>query len=333
MQQVRIHGPGDVRVDEVRDPEPGPGDVLVRVAACGICGSDLSYISMGGLAGPHGEPMCLGHEIAGTVEWVGQRVGTARVGDRVVVHPGNDDLGRIGNGAPEGGLTPVLLVTDADRGRLHPVPDSLALEVAAFAEPLAVGMHAVDQADVSPEEGVCVFGCGPIGLAAIATLIDRGHHSVVAVDLSPTRRQLATELGAVAAIDPRADDVWTALADLHGTSPFMFGPMPATAGFIEASGADSVIGEVIAHAAVGARLSVVALHYSPVPTDYLTVLMKEITIRGSIEYPARFDDAIDLLVRRDLSPLLTHRYGLERFGDALDVLQTSKDCGKVLITM
>ena len=139
MQQVRIHGPGDVRVDEVRDPEPGPGDVLVRVAACGICGSDLSYISMGGLAGPHGEPMCLGHEIAGTVEWVGQRVGTARVGDRVVVHPGNDDLGRIGNGAPEGGLTPVLLVTHADRGRLHPVPDSLALEVAAFAEPLAVG--------------------------------------------------------------------------------------------------------------------------------------------------------------------------------------------------
>ena len=92
----------------------------------------------------------------------------------------------------------------------------------------------------------------------------------------------------------------------------MFGPTPATAAFIEASGADRVIGDVIDHAAVGARLSVVALHYDPVPTSYLMLLMKELTIRGSIEYPARFADAIDLLARRDLSGLLTHRYPLER---------------------
>src|SRR5829696_7473434 len=141
MQQVRIHGPGDVRVDEVDEPDPGARDVVVRVAACGICGSDLSYISRGGVGGP-GAPMCLGHEMSGTVDWVGADVTSSQVGDRVVVHPGDDEIGRIGNGGAQGGLTPLLLVTDADRGRLHAVPDGLPLDVAAFAEPLAVGMHA-----------------------------------------------------------------------------------------------------------------------------------------------------------------------------------------------
>jgi threonine dehydrogenase-like Zn-dependent dehydrogenase len=333
MRQVRVHGPGDVRVDEVPEPDPGPADVVVRVAACGICGTDLSYVAMGGVAGPGPEPLCLGHEMAGTVDRVGAEVTTARVGDLVGVHPGDDEIGRIGNGAPHGGLAPLLLVTDADRGRLHRVPDDLPLEVAAFAEPLAVGMHAVDQAEVRPGEGVCVFGCGPIGLAAIATLVDRGHDDVVAVDLGATRLALARELGAREALDPTTDDVWRTLAEVHGTTPFMLGPTPATAAFIEASGADAVIGDVIDHAAVGARLSVVALHYAPVPTNYLMVLMKELTIRGSIEYPPRFDDAIDLLARRDLSGLLTHRFDLDRFGDALDLLQGSKDCGKVLVTI
>ena len=332
MLQVRIHGPDDVRVDEVDDPEPGPSDALVRVAACGICGSDLSDIAMGGLLGPSGPPMCLGHEIAGTVDWVGDRVGSVRPGDRVVVQPGNDDLGRIGNGAPQGGLTPLLLVTDADAGRLHPVPDSMPLDTAAFAEPLAVGMHAVEQADTEPGDGVCVFGCGPIGLAAIATLVDRGHERVVAVDLSPTRLDLARGLGASAALDPTAADAWEALADLHGTTSSVFGPTPATAAFIEASGAPQVIGEVIERAAPRAHVSVVALHYEPIPTSYLMILTKELTIRGSIEYPERFADAIDLLARRDLSELLTHRFPLTRFDDALDVLRTSKDCGKVLVT-
>jgi threonine dehydrogenase-like Zn-dependent dehydrogenase len=305
----------------------------VRVAACGICGSDLSYIRMGGLAGPSGTPMCLGHEMAGVVDWVGPEVRTARAGDRVVVQPGNDQLGRIGNGAPQGGLTPLLLVTDADAERLHPVPDDLPLDVAAFAEPLAVGMHAADQAEVRPGEGVAVFGCGPIGLAAIATLVDRGHEKVVAVDLSPTRLSLALELGAQAALDPTGCDVWEELAGLHGTTPFTFGPTPATGAFIEASGSGRVITDVLNHGRPGGRLSVVALHYDPVPTSFLLVLMKQFTIRGSMEYPPRFADAIDLLARRDLSALLTHRLPLEEFPAALALLEGSKDCGKVLVTV
>ncbi|MBK5289100.1 MAG: alcohol dehydrogenase catalytic domain-containing protein [Acidimicrobiia bacterium] len=333
MLQVKVHGPGDVRVDDVPEPDPGPDDAIVRVAACGICGTDLSYIAMGGPGGPSPEPLCLGHEIAGTVDWVGTNVERVRTGDRVVVFPGNDELGRIGNGAPQGGLTPLLLVTQADRDRLYPVPAQVPLDVAAFAEPLAVGMHAVDQADTRPGDGTCVIGCGPIGLAAVATLVDRGHDDVVAVDLSGTRRDLAVGLGARVAVDPTTSDLWSVLADTHGTAPFMFGPTPATGAFIEASGADRVLGDVIDHARVGATLSVVALHYNAVPTSYLMLLMKELTIRGSIEYPPRFEDAIDLLGRHDFSTLLTHRFALEHFDDALATLNGSKDCGKVLVSI
>ncbi len=306
--------------------------MVVRVAACGICGSDLSYIRMGGIAGPGGSPMCLGHEMAGVVDWVGSEVASTEVGQRVVVQPGSDDLGRIGNGAPEGGLTPLLLVTRADEGRLHRLPDDLPLDVASLAEPLAVGMHAVDQVGVGPEDGVAVFGCGPIGLAAVATLVDRGHRRVAAVDLSPTRLDLALGLGAQAGLNPATEDVWQELGRLHGMKPFMLGATPATAGFIEASGSAGVITDVLDRGAVGSRLSVVALHYESIPTNYLMVLMKQITVRGSMEYPPRFADAIDLLARRDLSALITHRFPLDRFSEAVEMLGRSKDCGKVAIT-
>ncbi|HEX2486734.1 MAG TPA: zinc-binding dehydrogenase [Myxococcota bacterium] len=334
MKQVRVHGPDDVRIDEIDPPEPGPRDAVVRVAACGICGTDLSYIRRGGLAGPSGTPMSLGHELAGVVEWVGADVPGTAVGARVVVKPGNDELGRIGNGAREGGLTPSLLVREAARGGLlYRVPEALSLEVAALAEPLAVGMQSVERAQAARGDKVAVFGCGPIGLFAIATLRDRGIEDVVAIEPTARRRDLALELGARAALDPAEVDVWRELARIHGTTPFAFGPTPATNAFIEASGAAKVITDVIQRARVGARLSVVAVHYQPIPTNYTLVMMKQLSIHGSMEYPPRFEDALDLLERRDLSPVITHRVPLERFDDALALLRGSKECGKVLVTM
>lgn len=334
VRQVRVHGPGDVRVDEVAAPDPGPRDAVVRVVACGICGSDLSYIRLGGTRGPGAGPMCLGHEIAGVVDWVGADVRDVSAGDRVVVLPGNDELGRIGNGAAEGGLTPLLLIREASRvRRLFRVPDALPLDVAALAEPLAVGMQAAARAEVQRGEKVAVFGCGPIGLFALATLLDRGIEDVVAIDLNPRRRELALALGAQAALDPAASDVWDELSRLHGTAPFMSGPTPATNAFIEASGAASVVGDVLARGRAGGRLSIVALHYQPIPTNFLLVMMKQFSIHGSMEYPPRFEDALDLLARRDLSRVITHRVPLARFDDALGVLRGSADCGKVLVTM
>ncbi len=141
------------------------------------------------------------------------------------------------------------------------------------------------------------------------------------------------EMGATHALDPAAVDVWAELKQIHGTVPFMFGPTAATDVFIEASGADSVIGDVLAHGRVDGRLVIVALHYRPVPTSFVNVLMKQFTIRGSMEYPERFEDAVELLARRDFSQLITHTMPLEDFGEGLAVLEGSKDCGKVMITM
>jgi threonine dehydrogenase-like Zn-dependent dehydrogenase len=332
VQQIRVHGPDDVRLDDVAEARPGPRDAVVRVAACGICGTDLSYIRMGGLGGT--EPMALGHEMAGVVDEVGADVREWTPGDRVIVYPGNDELGRIGNGTTEGGLAPRLLVREAaGGGRLYRVPDDMPLGTAALAEPLAVGMQAVNQAAVEPGDKVAVFGCGPVGLFAIATLADRGVDQVVAVDLSRRRRELARSLGAQAVLDPGDADVWAELARLHGTVPFMLGPTPATDAFIEASGSPRVLTDIIDKGRPGGRMSVVAVHFSPIPTSYAMVLMKEFTIRGSFEYPPRFEDAIELLQRRDLSSVVTHTLPLDDFDAALALLRGSKDCGKVLITI
>ena len=109
VEQVRIHAPGQVSLDRVELPECGPRDAIVEVHACGICGSDLSYIKLGGLAGPSGEPMPLGHELAGVVKAVGAEVTDVVPGQRVVVHPAEE----IGSGSNEGGLAGEVFVRNA----------------------------------------------------------------------------------------------------------------------------------------------------------------------------------------------------------------------------
>ena len=254
MRQVRVHGPGDVRLDDVPEPDPGPA-----MPWCGSRPADLRERPelhpprRPGRPGP--EPLCLGHEMAGTVEWVGAEVTGARVGDRVVVQPGSGTPAA--SAAAPDGRAHAGAACPRPTASLHPVPDDLALDVAAFAEPLAVGMHAADQADVHLGDGVAVFGCGPIGLAALATLVDRGQTK------GGRRSSRAPPAGSSPSTwgpgraRPHGDRRGASSRILHGTARSCSGP-PATAAFIEASGVDRVITDVIDHAAVGARLSVVA---------------------------------------------------------------------------
>jgi threonine dehydrogenase-like Zn-dependent dehydrogenase len=331
MKQVTVHGPGDVRIDEAAEPAPGPRDVVVRVAACGICGSDLRYVRLGGLAGPSGRPMPLGHEVSGVIDAVGEEVRDLARGARVVLNPtagGN----MIGNGGTEGGFTARLLVRDAAAGgKLFPVPARLPVHVAALAEPLGVGMNAVNRVAAGPGEKVAVFGAGPIGLAAVAALRDRRVEDVVAVDLSPRRLEIARALGARATIDASREDPWKRLRRLHGESAVLGAPMAATDAYVEASGAAPVIPQILQHAKGEARVAIVALHDEERLVSFLLVMMKQLTIRGAMEYPEDYTDSLGLLTRWDLSPMISHRFPLERFHEAFAIARDPQAAGKVLI--
>lgn len=333
MKQIRIHGPDDVRLDDVPEPAVGPDDALLAVAACGICGSDVGYARLGGVQGPVSEPLPIGHELAGTVVALGERVSLPgiEIGTRVALHPGAAGFG-LGNGGAEGGFTPRLLVRGASRGRsLFPIPDDMLFEIAALAEPLGVGMNAVDRVSVQPGDRVAVLGAGPIGLAAIATLHDRGVEDVVAIDLSERRLEVARKLGARHAIRSGGTTLWDDLGRLQGRESFYWMDVVGTNVFIEATGSGALLEEVIRRARPGARVSVVALHRKPVPVDFMAVMMKQMTLQGAMEYPDRFEAMLELLSRRDLSPMITHRFALDDFAEALEVAKSPDAGAKVMI--
>ena len=142
MTQARVHAPGQTALDQVPKPDAGPDDVLVEVVNCGICGSDLSYVKIGGIPGA-ASPFALGHEFAGTVVETGANVTQFRVGDRVVVNPDRGD-NAIGSGGIQGAFASHVVYRGANS---HPeglikLPDNMDFETAALIEPLAVGMHA-----------------------------------------------------------------------------------------------------------------------------------------------------------------------------------------------
>ncbi len=332
MLQLRIHGPGKVSLDEVETSAPGPRDAVVRVQACGVCGSDLGYISLGGVAGPRPEPTPLGHEFSAVVARVGGEVTRYRAGMRVVVNPlaaGNN----IGNGGAGGAFSPEVLVPEVEAGdALFPIPDDLPFDRAALAEPLGVGMHAVDRAPLAAGEKVAIFGAGPIGLMALAVLRWRGFDDVAIVDLSETRLAIARELGASLALNAGDGDVWAPLRELHGTASWL-GTVSTTGthAYIEASGAPQVIASIIPQARPGARISIVALHRKPEPVDFLLVMAKQLTLAGSMAYPDDYSEMVRMLSEVDLSPAITHRFPLARFEEALETARDASVSGKVLI--
>jgi threonine dehydrogenase-like Zn-dependent dehydrogenase len=331
MLQLRIHGPNEVSLDEVAMPALGPRDALLRVQACGICGSDLGYIAYGGVAGPRPEPTPIGHEFSAVIERVGGEVKRYKPGARVVVNPLAG--GNVGNGGELGAFGPQVIVREVDTGGvLFPIPDDLPFDRAALAEPLGVGMHAVARAQLAPGDKVAIFGAGPIGLMSLAVLRWRGFDDVAIVDLSDKRLGIARELGATLALNAGTSDVWRALHELHGTEKWMgIVPCAGTNAYIEASGAPTVIADIIRNARSRARISVVALHRSPEPVDFLSLMAREITLTGSMAYPDDYSEMVRMLSEVDLSPAITHRFPLARFEDALDTARDASVSGKVII--
>lgn len=332
MKLARVHGPADVRLDDVPIPQPGPRDVIVRVRACGICGSDLGYIAAGGLGG--NEPLPIGHEFAGVVETVGTEVAGFKPGDRVAVNP---DQALIGSGGSEGAMAPFILVPDPAPGTtLYPLPENVSDEEAALAEPLSVALHGINLAHVQPTDKVAVIGAGPIGLCAVAMLRHRGVRDIAILDREDSRLARAAALGATTTINVRETSLADALAKVHGEGDRFGTRYVGTDVFIDVAGAPSALSEALAVAKYRARISLIALYKKPVPLDLFKLMAGEITIVGSIadNRPAEFAEALEMIAAGeiDLSPMISHRFPFDAFHEALAVASDPAHSAKVMLT-
>jgi (R,R)-butanediol dehydrogenase / meso-butanediol dehydrogenase / diacetyl reductase len=321
---LNIHGVNDVRLDPTTAPQPGDSDVVVKVKACGVCGSDLTYIKIGGIYRKPGGVTPIGHEAAGEVMSVGSNVKGVSVGQRVVINPMMTPS-NIGSGGPEGAFTEELLVRDARVGdSLLPIPDDLPFEVAAMTEPLAVALHGVNRAQAKAGEKVVVFGCGPIGLGMVLWLVDRGVKDVVAMDLFPERLERAMALGARAVINPAKENARERLKELHGTARIFSREAVGTDAYIDAAGAPNILNDVIGMAKLHSRLVVTAAYMKPAQIDLGAMLTTEMTITTAVGYPDEMPDVIAALPRlkEQVRSLISHRFPFDKVIDALDVAGT-----------
>lgn len=332
MKVLNIHEVNDVRLDDYELPERGPKDVVVKMKAVGICGSDLSYIKWGGIMRQPGGVTPIGHEGAGEVLHVGADVTGIKPGDAVIINPMNTPS-NVGSGGPEGAFVDELLVREARLGdSILPIPEGIPYEVAAMCEPLAVAMHGVNRMEVKAGDKVVVFGCGPIGLGMILWLVDRGVTDVIALDLAEERLERARALGVRAALNPRECDIKEEIGKLHGTEMCMHKPAVGTDAYIDAAGGPTIITDVINMAKFQSRLVVTAAYMRPVEVPFSTMLTSEMTITTAVGYPTEMPEVIAAMPRlKDkIQSLISHRVP---FGDVLDGLKIAAqpDSAKVMV--
>ncbi|RZJ97744.1 MAG: zinc-binding dehydrogenase [Novosphingobium sp.] len=331
MPILNIHEVNDVRLDPKEPPVPGDKDVVIKVKACGICGSDLTYIKYGGIMRQPGGVTPIGHEAAGEVTAVGSAVEGVSVGDRFAINPMNTPS-NIGSGGPEGAFTDQLLVAEARVGdNLLPIPADVPYEIAAMTEPLSVALHGVNRAEAKAGDKVVVFGCGPIGLGMVLWLVDRGAH-VVALDLSDERLERAKALGANAVINPSRENVRERLEELHGTAKLLNRSAVGTDAFIDAAGAPNILMDVVGMAKFHARLVVTAAVMKPVELNLGTMLTSEMTITTAMGYPTEMPEVVAALPRlKDkIATMISHRLPLSQVLDGLKIAATPESC-KVMI--
>ncbi|AFC45245.1 oxidoreductase, zinc-binding dehydrogenase family protein [Mycobacterium intracellulare ATCC 13950] len=334
MKMSMVTGPGKAEVLDAERPTVGPNDVLVRMRACGICGSDAFYITIGGLPPRQGHTP-LGHEPAGEIAEVGAKVSGLAVGDHVVINPMAAPSGIIGNGGPSGALADYLLIENVVRGTsLEVIPDHVPWEVAALNEPMAVARHGANRCRPKPTDKVAVFGAGPIGLGATLAFKSLGVSHVVVVDLLPGRLDKALQIGADAVINSADEDVVARLIELHGAGDSMYPGKAGTNIYLDAAGVPAVVNTALAAAQKGATVGIVGVHKEPVPVDLINLMSNEITLLGSMGYPDEiFEVTKDLVANWEKYALIvSHTIPFGSVGDALELAQTPGAADKVVVT-
>lgn len=324
MKAVRYHGEGQLRVEQIANPEPGPHDVLLAPVAVGVCGTDNHIVSGHFVSRP---PVVLGHEVAAEVLAAGSEVSGLEPGQLITVEPhlycgrctpcqtGRQHLcpqRRAPGVHIDGGMAQRLVVPAT---LAYPVSEGIAAEHAALTEPIACCIHGLDR--LVPQSGLplAVFGCGPAGAILIALAKLSGAFPVVAFDPQPSRRDLALRMGADTALDPTADNS-AAIADLTGGDGF--------AATVDAAGSARVLEQAIALSARGGRILLFGVadphdRASISPND---VYQRELTILGTALNPYTHRRAVGLLQRLPLHELQTASYDLDHVPAALQAQRT-----------
>lgn len=314
MRAMVYAGPGDLRPTELADPTLGPRDILVRIEACGICGSDVSSYVHGHYAVPG---QVLGHEMSSIVEQLGSALSGVHPGQRVAVLTARScgrcpycDDGRpylcdgsrersIGYGAP-GGFADVMVVRDVTIDHdIVPVPPDVETDDLVWVEPLSVAVHAVRRAGLDHSSGpTLVLGAGSVGLCVLAAAKAAGASGLVVVEPRADRLAAAASLG-VTVVHPSE----LTSADL------------GLAGVIDTSGSAAAISSALPHLAPGGRLTLVGLGDGAVPWPAGGIDVVTSFAFDHEDFHAAVDHIVSGRVR--LAPFISHRYGLTEVGEAI----------------
>jgi threonine dehydrogenase-like Zn-dependent dehydrogenase len=342
---------------DVPAPQPGPGDVLVRTLACGICGSDLhalrhaeQFVATARRGGNAfvmdlDRDVVMGHEFcAEIVEHGPDTTRRLPVGTRVCSRPtlmrptGPQNIG-YSNDNP-GGYGEYMRLSEA---LLLPVPNGLATDHAALTEPMAVGVHAVAKARLEPDDAPLVIGCGPVGLAVVAALRLAGARPIVAADFSRRRRELAVTLGADVVVDPAETTPWASWreaavyrdpARAPTLPPWIAGPAVRPAVVFECVGVPGVLDQVMAAAPRGTRLVVVGVCMEPDTIHPLLGIGKELNLQFVLGYtPDEFTATLRHIAEGAIptAPLITGTVGIEGMADAFTALGSPERHAKILV--
>ena len=311
MRAAVYHGPRDLRLESVPEPEAGPGDVKLRVFFNGICGSDLHEYYDGPVTTrttPHPltgvqNPVILGHELSGEVVSCGTGVADLSAGDLVAVEPLETcgqcvwceagqynhcpHLALHGYNRSSGGLAEYTVVR---RAMVHRLPAGMTPRQGALIEPLAVAWHTANRCRLEAGQTVAIHGAGPIGIGVYLTLRARGV-DVIVVDPSPLRRAVLARLGARATLDPRDCDPVAAIRDLTGGR--------GAHASVDAAGVPSAFNAALHGTRVDGTVVVVAIHHAPVVIPPFDLLMPEVNVTGVAMSAHAFPSVIAAMAHGD----------------------------------
>ena len=322
MKAAVWYGGKDIRIEDVPTPKIKDDDVLVRVKAVSICGSDVHAYR--GVSKRRIPPLVMGHEFSGEIVKLGKSVKGFKDGERVVVEPiltcGICRLCQLGRSNIcenmrlvglhlSGAFSEYVSVLASN---CHTLPDTVSFEEASLAEPLAVAVHAVTLASLETNEDVCILGSGAVGLMTLQVVNDIGAENLFVIDTLEYRLDLAKKLGATRTINAKKEDpVKEVLA--HGGVNTVF----------EAVGLQKTVKQALSMVQKGGKVVIIGMLDAMMELDMLDVTVKEIEIRGSYGYTSKdFKQALTLITKGkvDVKPLITHVLPLHDIAKGFDIL-------------